>query len=135
MQEQMNRQSVITFLLVVLVISTASFGEEKLHFDREKAAIQSSSLLEATDDYSIHLFRGGVNRHTDGYVIAHVSCKTNKVAWLYCSGLSNEPTRHMTYRIKRIRGILIHKNHSYILVYLMHLMLLHNKRALILSYV
>lgn len=113
----MNRQTITKFLLAILAISSVSFGKENLHFDREKAAIQSSCLLEGTDEYSLHLFRGGVHRHTDGYVIAHIAHKTSKITWLYSSGLSDEPTRRISYRIKKIRGILIHKNYLYILVY------------------
>jgi hypothetical protein len=118
MEEVKVRHKVVTFLFAILAVSSISFGEENLHFEREKAAWQSSCLLEGTDEYSVHLFKGGLHQYTDGYVISHINYKTNKITWLYCSGLYEEPTVALgSYSINKIRGILIHNNYLYILVY------------------
>jgi hypothetical protein len=120
MEEIRNRHNVTIFLLAIFAVSTVSFGEENLHLERAKTANESSCLLEGTNEYSIHLFRGGLRSCTDGYVIAHISYKTNKITWLYISGVCEEPTRRVSFSIKKIRGILVHKSYLYILVYELH---------------
>lgn len=110
-------QKSIAVLLASLAVSMVASGRDALHSERERAAAQSSSLLSRTDDYSLHLFRGGVHATTDGHVIAHISHKTGEIRWLYSSGVSEEPTRRTTYTHKRFCGLLLHQGFLYALVF------------------
>ena len=111
------REKSIAVLLVAFAVSMVAFGKDDLHRERERAASRSSCLLSLTDNYSLHLLRGGVHETTDGYVIAHISHKTGEIRWLYSSGISEEPTRRVTYTYKRFCGILLHQGSLYALVF------------------
>jgi hypothetical protein len=74
-------------------------------------------LLAKGKSYSVHLFAGGVSGHSGGCVISHTSHDSGKIAWLYCSGISPQPTRRITYVYKRMCGILVDGDRLFAAVY------------------